>query len=369
MNETKRASATIGDVARLAGVGRGTVSRVLNDRPNVDPATRERVLAVVRDLHYVPSAAARRLSLGRTQTIAVVVPYLTRPAVVERLRGIEHALAHAELDMIVFNVETALRRDHVLRDLMRPTRIDGVILVSIAPNERELRVIRSAGLPLVLVDAHHRSVPRVVVDDVGGGRLAGRHLLDLGHVRIGFVGDPLRPPLGFSSSRLRLRGLEQTLRAAGLAIPDQLIGLGDHGRQRARELADQLLLLPEPPTAIVAASDTQALGALEAALGLGLRVPDDVSIVGYDDIEAADYLGLTTVHQPLAETGARAVQRLVDLIAGVSSPSLREVFEVHLVVRRTTGRPGSRPGVTAAASATGRRSRTAEIDEVSSSLT
>ncbi len=342
MIQSRRSPATIGDVARLAGVGRGTVSRVLNERPNVDPATRARVLAAIGELKYAPSAAARRLSLGRTQTIAVVVPYLTRPSVVERLRGIEQALAAAGLDMIVFNVETPQRRDDVLRDLSRPTRIDGAILVSIAPHEHELRVIQESGLPLVLVDAHHRSIPRVVVDDVGGGRLAGRHLLELGHVRIGFVGDPLRPPLGFSSSRLRLHGLEQALRAEGVAIPDELVGLGEHGRQRARELAGQLLRLPGPPSAIVAASDTQALGVLEAADRVGLRVPDDVSIVGYDDIEAADSRGLTTIHQPLVETGVRAVQRLVDIIAGAPSRPLREVLEVRLVIRATTARPSRR---------------------------
>ena len=204
MSETRRTAATIADVARLAGVGRGTVSRVLNDRPNVDPRDARARPGRIRELNYVPSAAARRLSLGRTHTIAVVVPYLTRASVVERLRGIEQALAKAGLDMIVFNVETPQRRDEVLRDLPRPARVDGLILVSIAPHEHELRRIRASGLPLVLVDAHHRSVPRVVVDDVGGGRLAARHLLDLGHLRIGFVGDPMRPPIGFASSRLRL---------------------------------------------------------------------------------------------------------------------------------------------------------------------
>jgi DNA-binding LacI/PurR family transcriptional regulator len=331
--------ATIADVARLAGVGRGTVSRVLNERANVDPGTRQRVLDAIRELDYVPSSAARRLSLGRTHTIAVVVPYLTRASVVERLRGIEHALAEAGLDMIVFNVETPQRRDAVLRDIPRPARIDGVILVSIAPHEDELRQIRRSGLPLVLVDAHHRSIPRVVVDDVGGGRLAARHLLDLGHLRIGFIGDPPRPPIGFSSSRLRLRGVEQALRADGLAIPADLVALGEHGRQRARELAARLLRLRLPPTAIVAASDTQALGVLEAAADLGMQIPGDLSLIGYDDIEAADYVGLTTVHQPLQETGSRAVRRLLALIAGAPPAPLREVLDVWLVTRRTTSPP------------------------------
>ena len=339
MRKRPEMSNTIADVARRAGVGRGTVSRVLNERPNVDPRTRARVLAVIAELDFVPSIAGRRLSLGRSQTIGVVVPFLTRPSVVERLRGIEGALVEAGLDMIVFNVETIERRDSVMRQLTRPERIDGMILVSIAPHDEELAQLRRAALPMVLVDAHNRHLPRVVVDDVGGGGLAARHLLDLGHERIAFVGDVQRSAFGFSSSRLRLRGVERVLRESGLAIPIGLVALGEHSRRHARELAAELLRRSPRPTAIVAASDTQALGILEAAEQLGLRVPADLSVIGYDDIEAADYVGLTTIHQPLVETGQRAAQRLLALIDGAAAAPMREVLDVRLVVRRTTAAP------------------------------
>jgi DNA-binding LacI/PurR family transcriptional regulator len=335
-------SVTIADVARLAGVGRGTVSRVLNNRSNVDPATRARVQAVIDELDFVPSTAARRLSLGRSQTVAVVVPFLARASVVERLRGIEAGLVEAGLDMIVMNVESAGRRDAILRDIARRERIDGLILVSIAPHEEELARIQASGLPLVLVDAHHRSVSRVVVDDVDGGRVAAQHLLDLGHPRIGFVGDVPRPGFGFSSSRLRLRGVDQALRGAGLAIRSEHVGLAEHPRQHARASAEAILRTPGRPTAIVAASDTEAIGVLEAAAALGLSTPDDLSVIGYDDIEAADLLGLTTIRQPLAATGERAVARLLDLIAGHDEGPLREVLPVTLVVRRTTAPPPDR---------------------------
>jgi LacI family transcriptional regulator len=328
---------TIGDVARQAGVGRGTVSRVLNNRPNVDPATRARVQAVIHELDFVPSAAARRLSLGRGQTVAVVVPFLARPSTVEHLRGIEAGLVAAGLDMLAMNVESAARRDAILRDIARPERIDGLILVSFAPHEEELTRINATGLPIVLVDAHHRSVPRVVTDDVGGGRLAARHLLELGHRRVGFVGGVPRPGFGFASSRLRLRGVEQALREAGLAVRDEDLGLAEHSRQDARTIAGPILAQPDRPTAIVAASDTQAIGVLEAAAALGLRVPGDVSVIGYDDLELADHVGLTTIRRPLAQAGEHAVRRLVDLIGGRDGGPLREVLPVSLVVRRTTG--------------------------------
>jgi DNA-binding LacI/PurR family transcriptional regulator len=189
---------------------------------------------------------------------------------------------------------------------------------------------------VVLVDAHHRRLPRVVTDDVGGGRIAAQHLLDLGHRRLGFIGDVPRPGFGFASSRLRLRGVEQALRSEGLSIREEDIGLAEHGRAPARISAMAVLARPGRPTAIVVASDTEAMGVLQAAADLGLSVPGDLSVIGYDDIEAADFLGLTTIRQPLFETGERAVRRLVDRIAGADDGPLRDVLPVTLVKRHTT---------------------------------
>lgn len=333
-------SVTIADVARLAGVGRGTVSRVLNDRANVDPATRSRVLAAIKTLDFVPNQTARRLSLRRTQTVAVILPFLTRPSAVERLRGIELTLASAGYDLIVFNIETVERRDAVFRDLPRPERVDGLIIVSLSPHAVELERIERTGLPTVLVDAHHRALPRVVADDVLGGRLATQHLIGLGHRRIGFLGDIPRTPLAFTSSRLRLTGVRQAMAAAGYRLPASLVGIGDHSRRRAAELTTRMLTSSLPPTAIVSASDTQAAGALEAASHLGLHVPGDLSVTGYDDLELADHLGLTTVRQPLFESGVRAVQRLLRAVEGGPPEPMREVQDISLVVRRTTAPPG-----------------------------
>jgi DNA-binding LacI/PurR family transcriptional regulator len=330
---------TIADVARLAGVGRGTVSRVLNERANVDPETRARVLAAIKHLDFVPSPTARRLSLRRTQTVAVILPFLTRPSAVERLRGIEFALVQAGFDMIVFNVETVERRDAVFHDLPRAERVDGLIIVSLSPHPTELERIERSGLTAVLVDAHHRALPRVVADDVRGGRLATEHLISLGHRRVAFIGDLPRTPLAFTSSRLRLTGARRAMERAGLTLPDRCIGIGDHSRHRAAELAMRMLTHRLPPTAIVCASDTQAAGVLEAARAIGLSVPGDLSVTGYDDLELADHLGLTTVHQPLFDSGIRAVQRLLIGLDGQPMTPLREVQAIGLVVRNTTSAP------------------------------
>jgi LacI family transcriptional regulator len=339
MKSRRGPGVTIADVARAAGVGRGTVSRVLNERANVDPETRARVLATIRELDFVPNPAARRLSLRRTQTVAVVIPFLTRPSALERLRGIEQGLSRAGYDALVFNIETAERRTAVFHDLIRRERVDGLIIVSLSPHPDEVARIQRIGLPTILVDAHHRALPRVIGNDVLGGRMATQHLLRLGHREIGFVGDVPRVPLSFSASRLRLAGVRQALRGAGLALPAARVGVGDHSRQRAAQLATRMLTSARPPTAIVCASDTQAAGVLEAAHALDLPVPGSLSVTGYDDLEWAEYLGLTTVHQPLAESGERAAERLLAMLAGKSSRPLRETQDITLIVRRSTAAP------------------------------
>lgn len=327
---------TIADVARLAGVGRGTVSRVLNERANVDPATRARVLAAIEELDFVPSATARRLTLRRTQTVAVILPFLTRPSSVERLRGMEAALVAAGYDLIVFNVETVERRDVVFRDLPRRERVDGLIIVSLSPRGAELERIQRSGLPAILVDAHHRSMTRIVAADVLGGRLATEHLIGLGHRRIAFIGDVPRTPLAFTSSRLRLTGVRRAMAAGSLDLPSDRIALSDHSAERAAEVGTAMLTSRRPPSAIVCASDTQAAGVLAAAAALGVAVPDELSVTGYDDLELAGHLGLTTIRQPLFESGVRAVERLLGMIGGTDAGPLREVQDIHLITRRST---------------------------------
>lgn len=332
-------ASTIRDVARLAGVGSGTVSRVINNSPKVDPQTRAKVLQAIAELDFHPSAIARRLSTGTTRGVGVAVPFLTRPSIIERLRGIEGVLSTSSYDLIVFNVETAERRNAVLMDLARGDRIDGLILVGVSPNDAEVSSAERAGLPTVLIDAYHPRVTRVVANDVEGGRMAARHLIDLGHRRIAFLGELPRVAFNFPASRLRHRGVRQALACAGLDLPQAFSVIGEQGRTRARELARPLLERPDRPTGIVCASDMQALGALEAARDVGLSVPGQLSVVGYDDLEIAGFLGLTTVHQPLFESGMQGARLLLDRIGRVDRRPIREALGVELVQRSTTGPP------------------------------
>jgi DNA-binding LacI/PurR family transcriptional regulator len=329
---------TIRDVAKKAGVGLGTVSRVLNDSPLVSAATRQRVLDVIAELNYSPSPVARRLSLRKTFTVAAIVPFFTRPSFVERLRGVEAALAESQYDLIVFNVETEERRDAYFRDIPRRERTDGLIVISLAPRDEDLAYL-VGDVPVVLIDAVHPALNWTVTDDVGGGLLATQHLIELGHRRIGYVSDPLESPFNFTSSRNRYQGYRQALQAAGIPFRPEYHRQGEHGRYEARHLTNELLALPEPPTAIFASSDTQAMGVLEAARDAGLDVPGDLSVIGYDDIEVAEYLRLTTMRQLLFESGQQAVELLLTLLENPGGEPVHQILPVELTVRSTTAPP------------------------------
>lgn len=332
---------TIRDVARKAGVGLGTVSRVLNNTPNVSDATRRRVLAVIDELHYTPNPVARRLSLGKSLTIGVLAPFFTRPAFVERLRGIENACAPTQYDLAVYNVESPERGHALLVELAQHMRVDGLIVISLPPTEEELQQLLRAEVATVLIDvgeAASTDVTRIEIDDVAGGRQATEYLIELGHRRIGFVGDPFENPFGFVSSHNRFLGYQQALQAAGISM-NGLHREGTHGRYEAGRLAHEMLAMERPPTAIFAASDTQAMGIIEAVRNTGRRVPDDISVLGYDDIEIAEPLGLSTVQQHLYESGFEGLRLLLEHIQNPDRPPEIRSMSTELVIRDTTGPP------------------------------
>jgi LacI family transcriptional regulator len=335
---TRDRPATIADVAARAGVGVSTVSRVLNDGQVSGPA-RARVLAAMSELDYRPRASARALASGSTSTLGMVIPFFTHPSAVERVRGVLAAVDEAPFDLVVCNVADPGQRDEYLGPRTPLDRSDGLLVVSLSPTDEEADAFLAAGAPVVLVDAHHPRLPSIVIDDVAGGRMAVEHLIELGHERIAFVGDTSDPGYGFVTSARRGEGYRAALEAAGIPVRDELQRLGPHGRRVAHRLTRELLALPEPPTAIFAASDTQALGVLEAAGAEGLDVPGDLSLVGFDDLEVAPYVGLTTVAQPLFESGRRGLERLLAVLAGEDDGPLEERLDLRLVVRRTTASP------------------------------
>jgi LacI family transcriptional regulator len=328
--------ASIRDVALRAGVAVGTVSRVINDAPGVAADTRDRVEQAIRQLDYRPNRQARALSTGRTHTIGALVPFFTHPSAVTRLRGVVEALESSDYDLVLFNVGTATQRARHFGRTGVSDRVDGLLLVSLAPTDDEVAHFAAAEVACVLVDCDHALLPRVVTDDVEGGRLATQHLIDQGHRRIGFIGDGADPAGRFVASPRRRVGWARALAAAGLPAPPDLQRSGRHSEAEGRAAAASLLDLPEPPSAIFAASDTQALGVLDAAAERGLDVPGDLAVMGFDDLEVAAHVGLSTVRQPLHESGDLGARLLLAALDGALGDPEEVRLDLEVVPRRTT---------------------------------
>lgn len=336
------AAATIRDVAREAGVSVATVSRVLNNSSQVSEETSQKVQATIDALDYSPSQTARRLSIGRTHTIGVVLPFLTLPSYVERLRGVESTLADSEYDLVLFSADTPEKVSSYFTQLSRPDRTDGVIVISLRPSNYHASRFREADMPIVLIDAKHKDLTSIIVDDTRGGYDATRYLIDLGHRKIAYLSDHLDNQFGFVAMKDRYQGYRKALDQAGIKFKSEYHQESELGGGKAVRLAKKMLSGMEPPTAIFAASDTHAAGVLKAAQELGIRIPAELSVIGFDDIRDSDYLDITTIHQPLYESGVLGVDLLLASLLEGSIGEKERILPTRLVVRGTTAPPKTR---------------------------
>ena len=328
---------TLAAVAAHAGVGIGTVSRVLNDSPNVSPEMRDRVRRAMAEVGYTADRRKRVEQRRRPGYVGVVVTYFDEPSAFMRLRGIVASLQPHEYEVVLYNVASVSQAKERLMEVPQHNTLDGLIVVSLPLSARDGERLAGAPFPTVLLDTTAAGLPSVNIDDRAGGALATQHLVDLGHRRIAFVGEPPNNAFGFVASVRREEGYHRTLRQAGIPADPHLVRYGAHLRSAAKQMTIDLLSLPEPPTAVVDTSDVQAVGVMEAAAAHGLKVPDDLSIIGYDDIELASLMGLTTVRQPLERSGNRAADLVYEAMSSHSRPQLAEQLEIELVVRSTTG--------------------------------
>lgn len=338
--------ATIRDVAARVGVSHQTISRVINNSPLVASSTRERVQAAIRELGYVPNPLARGLISNRTHSLGIVADDISDGFFARMVAGVEAEARRRGYYLMIGSVEPDDNARGYLR-LMLERRVEGVIVArpSVPISLDDVRPARDAGIPLVGVGmAGLPGFPVVDVDNCQGGYEATRHLLEHGHTQIATIVGPHDWP----SASARLQGYRRALREAG-AEEDPVIveHATDWGLESGREAAARLLGTNAPFTAIFAHSDLVAIGAIRQLREAGRRVPDDVSVVGYDDVPVADYVEppLTTIHQPMQEVGALAAALLLDALAGTAP--LQEgphLLPAVLVPRHTVarGRPGQR---------------------------
>jgi DNA-binding LacI/PurR family transcriptional regulator len=328
----------LADIARLAGVGLGTASRALNNSPGVSAATRKKVLDVAARHSYVISPSAANLAGAPNGRIALVVPHLSRWFFAQMVESLESEFADAELDVLLYHVGGLDDRRRFFERLPARRKVDAVVVVAFPVEESERERLELLGVQTVAAGGQHADYPHVCIDDEAAGRQAMNHLITLGHRSIATI-EAVDPDQAVAPSG-RSRAYERALADAGIPIDAQLRVTTDWGGEQGASAMGRLLSVPHPPTAVYAHSDEVALGALRTIRRAGLRVPEDISVVGIDDHPLAALTDLTTVRQPVDEQGRRAAQLVLDLLKDPDAVVDRAVIlPTELVVRRTTAPP------------------------------
>ena len=330
---------TLKEVADAAGVSIATVSRALTVPDRVAPSTRERILSLAEDLGYRPSRVAQRLRSkgGGTHILGVLIPDIQNPFFADVVRGVEDVAHRRGYSVLFHNVDESVERQRSSLDALRTERVDGVILPPVRENDRDVDALVADGIPIVCVDRRmaRNAVDTVVANSEQGARDAVALLIEQGHRRIGMIGgDP-----ALSTSRERRAGYERAHEEVGLEVDGSLVAEADGRIEGGRQAAERLLAQDDRPTALFTANNLMTLGALAAIHARELRIPEDICIVGYDDMPWAMALNppLTTVRQPGEEMGRRAAELLLARIAEPDrSPSL-VVLQPQLVVRKSCG--------------------------------
>jgi LacI family repressor for deo operon, udp, cdd, tsx, nupC, and nupG len=332
---------TIRDVAQAAGVSVATVSRALRGVDRVRPQTRDRIQRLAAELDFVASPAAASLVSGRTRVIAVIAPSRTRWYCATLVSGIDRRLR--QHDQMVFLVDLEDEGDNRRRRLsqtMLLKRVDGVIAVNVRVDQGELALLDRLDLPLVAVGAPVPGRSLVRLDDVVTARMATEHLIGLGHTRIAFVGSPPDNIAQTPAPRHRLHGFAETMAKHGLPCPPHFIIDAEWTALSASQAVTELLQAPDRPTAVLAASDDMAMGVLQTARRLGLRIPHDLSVIGIDDHVLSEVMDLTTMRQDLQAQGELAAEMLLRRIGDPTIPAAIVTAPTELVLRGTTGSPG-----------------------------
>jgi LacI family transcriptional regulator len=332
---------TIYDIARAAKVGIGTVSRVFNDHPSVKDETRRRVLKIASRYNYHPHPFARGLARKRTNAILVYIPFYTSFFYAEILQSVQSALGEVGCDLILHGVKHPGQSGTSFGRAAVRGRVDGALFFSMKIPDEIVSEYQDSKVPLVLVDTHHEAFDSFFVENVRGAELVTEHLIHQGHRCIGMINATRESP----PARDRLKGFRKALSSAGLELNSDWVLQAPPGtmdgftKEAGYGMMKTLLRQKKKPSAVVIASDIQAVGALEAMKEMGLQNPGDIAITGFDDIELARHFGLTTMRQPMSEMGSLAANRLIERMADLKLPVIRRSFLPELIIRSTDSTP------------------------------
>jgi DNA-binding LacI/PurR family transcriptional regulator len=336
MSNMRNSPPTIYDVAKLSGLSIATISRVLNSPERVSETSRQKVMAAIDELGFIPSAEARARAGQSTGQIGVITPYFTSPSFTDRLRGVAAALSNSRYELVVYTVDSMDRLNGYLSALPIRGGLDGLIVMSLPVDDMAAQRLIANQLETVLLEYIHPSFSSILLDDFAGGRLAAQHLLEQGHRRCAYVYFGEHPEYSIHPEYQRLAGYHEVLTEAGFALPDAYIQYVPVSRQGIADKLQALLALPEPPTAIFAPADDLAIRVIHELRVLGLHTPQDISVIGFDDIDISEHVDLTTISQSLVESGQMAVELLLGRLAEPDRPIQQVRIQVHLAHRGTT---------------------------------
>jgi DNA-binding LacI/PurR family transcriptional regulator len=332
----KTRAPTIYDVAKKAGVSITTVSRVLNNSRLANDATRRRVMHAVGQLGFVPKAEASLRARKHVGIVGVVLPFFTSPSYVQRMRGVAAGLNGGEFELAVYTVKDRAQLDGYLSVLPLWRRLDGLILMSMPLDAKRTAHLQAHGMEAVCIEFGNPQFCSIEVDNLEGGKMAARHLIERGRRRFAFIGETGIPDHIVHLSDLRLQGFVQGLRAGGIDLPEAYISRRPYSREGVVEQATEILDLEPSPDAVFAYSDLHAAEILKVARRRGLRIPEDLSIIGFDGTDLADYLHMTTIDQQLDESGRLAAEQLISRIREHDRPLQNIRLQLNVIVRGST---------------------------------
>jgi len=336
--------ASILDVAALAGVSASTVSRSLRGHSSISAATRQRVMEAAQELSYSASPQASGLASGRTRSIGIVVPFVTRWFFVNVVAGAYEVLHEAGYDVLLYHLGNAQARDRFFERMPLARRVDAVLTLTLPLTDEHTLALRALDMPLVTLGAALPGVPCVRIDDVAAVRTAVHHLLHQGHEQIVMItGVDDEQGFGFAASNQRREGYRLAMADAGLSRNVDIVSAAEYGIEGGAAAMATLMDRPTLPTAVVAEYDELAIGAMRTLRRASIAVPGRLSVVGLDDHEMASVVDLTTVAQPVQQQGAVAARLLLDTLEGVETAGPEIVLPTRLVVRGSTGTPFQRP--------------------------
>lgn len=326
-------SPTIYDVARKAGVSPATVSRVLNEPSRVQTETRKRVVEAIGALGFVPKADAVAHARKQYKKIGVIAPFFTEPSFMQRLRGLSSVLSGKHYELVIYAIESVEELEEYADMLAANRRVDGLVVLCLDLRDETIKTLRDSGLPVCFVESDPAGFDSVAVDNYEGGRMAARMLFERGYRKPAFIGEASSRPFAVPSTDIRLRGFRDFFAEKGLTLEDRFTWLGEFSERAADRGIESMIAGGALPDCVFASSDLIAIRLIKLAAARGIKVPDGLAVVGFDDLDIAEYLGLSTISQGLDESGCLAAEMILDRLREPGRPARKIIAALEAKVR------------------------------------